>query len=202
VDLKVCSRCQKPKLVTEFRSAKMTADGLHPWCRPCDTAYARERRAAMPKKPDRRLAFRPPTWTPPSSAAALAYLAGIIDGEGTICFQEKSNGTRQYRVAVIMTSEETIRWLGQWGGTVTALPMRRGSKSHWKPQWSWRVTSHSNVRLVLTAVMPYLVTKKQTAAEALDYIATRPGASAPCPVLGSMVLQVPHHAAAVSPARE
>lgn len=154
----------------------------------------------MPKKPDRRLIFRKATWTPPSSAAALAYLAGIIDGEGTICFQEKPNATRHYRVAVIMTSEETIRWIGQWGGTVAALPPRP-RMPHLKPQWVWRITGHSNVRVVLTAVMPYLITKKQTAAEALAYIATRPGAGAPCSTLDSMVLQVPFHAAAVSPAR-
>ena len=201
MDLKVCSRCQRTKPTTEFTASAKTGDGKQSWCRPCNTAYARERRAAMPKKPDRRLAFRGATWTPPSSVAVLAYLAGIIDGEGTICFQEKPNGNRHYRVAVIMTCEETIRWLGQWGGTVTALPMRRGSKPHHKPQWAWRVTGHSNVRAVLTAVMPYLVTKRQTAVEALAYIATRPGASAPCSALDSMVLQAPFHAAAVSPAR-
>lgn len=199
MDLKVCSRCRQQKPTTEFRSAKNTADRLHPWCRPCDTAYARERRAAAPKKPDRRLAFKPPTWKPPNSAAALAYLAGIIDGEGTICYQDR--GTRHYRVAVIMTSEETIRWIGQWGGTTAALPMRRGAKPHHKPQWIWRVTGHSNVRVVLTAVVPFLVTKKATALEALAYIATRPGASAPCSVLESMALHVPHHAGAANPAR-
>jgi hypothetical protein len=198
---KVCSRCLNAKPITEFRQAKATADGMHPWCRPCDTEYAREhRRALRQDKPDRRLSFRGATWTPPSSVAALAYLAGIIDGEGTIVFQEKPGGTRHYRVAVIMTSEETIRWIGQWGGTVAALPPRVCDRPR-KPQWIWRVTGHSNVRVVLTAVMPYMITKKNTAAEALAYIATRPGAGASCPMLDSMVLQAPFHASAGSRAQ-
>lgn len=100
-----------------------------------------------------------------------------------------------------MTSEDTIRWLGQFGGTTAALPPRRDGKAHWKPQWAWRVTGHANVRLVLTAIQPYLVTKRSAAAEALAYIATRPGAAAPCPVLDSMVLMAPFHASAASPAR-
>lgn len=191
----MCSRCKKEKPVIEFRAAEKAADNLHPWCRPCDSDYARQRRASLPKKPDKRLVFKGATWKPPTSAAARAYLAGIIDGEGTISYQEK--GTRHYRVAVIMTCEETIRWLGQWGGA-TRPHKRNNPNPRYKPQWVWLVTGHSNVRVVLTTVLPYLVTKRETATDALAYIATRPGAAAPCATLEGLVLLVPHHASAES----
>lgn len=183
--------------MTEFCSAKATADRLQVWCRTCNTEYARERRARLPKKPDKRFTFKGATWKPPSSVAARAYLAGIIDGEGTISYQAPGGSVRHYRVAVIMTCEDTINWLGQWGGTVTTHK-RKVPQPNRKPQFLWRVTGHSNVRVVLTAILPYLVTKRQTAIETLEYIATRPGAIAPCSVLESMVLQVPHHVSAES----
>jgi hypothetical protein len=176
--LKFCAHCRQPRPVAEFGDCGRAKDGLQSWCRPCYAKYARDRRAGLPKEPDRRLVFRGATWNPPGSATALAYLAGIIDGEGSVGYQYRGRETRHYRVAVIMTSEETIRWIGQWGGTVAALPPRPG-KPHWKPQWIWRVTGYSNVRAVLTAVLPYLITKKATAIDALAYIAARPGANPP-----------------------
>jgi len=42
--VKTCRRCQQARPVRDFRRDTRYADGLFPWCRPCDSAYGRARR--------------------------------------------------------------------------------------------------------------------------------------------------------------
>lgn len=41
--MKICSRCSKNKLLTEFRKQTRSKDGLTVWCKSCFAEYDRER---------------------------------------------------------------------------------------------------------------------------------------------------------------
>lgn len=85
-----------------------------------------------------------------------AYLAGIIDGEGTIYAIRRR---RSVRVYVVNTDERLIRWLErEFGGLV----YRREPRHGWKAKFEWHVVSR-DVSRILTLVLPYLVIKREQA---------------------------------------
>jgi len=48
--MKTCTRCKQDKETSAFGPAKANKDGLHRWCKPCVTEYAREYREKNPEK--------------------------------------------------------------------------------------------------------------------------------------------------------
>jgi hypothetical protein len=89
-----------------------------------------------------------------------AYLAGIIDGEGTVYAQRIRSGFN-IRVYVVSTDVRLIRWLEQnFGGLVYS----RQSKLHpeWKTKWEW-VVDKAGTTKVLSLVLPYLIIKREQA---------------------------------------
>ena len=98
--------------------------------------------------------MKPPT--------AGAYLAGIIDGEGSIQARHRigPKGGYDYVVSVANTDEAMLRWLADnWGGTVS---FRRRHVAHHKDQWLWRSYGSSAVA-ALEAALPFLITKRRQA---------------------------------------
>ena len=97
----------------------------------------------------------------------LAYLAGIIDGEGSVFLGQRLKLRNREKspsytpsITVGNTNERLIDWLVE-----TCV----GSKSHskrplknWKDQYQWSVTSHKAVELA-RMLMPYLIIKPQQA---------------------------------------
>jgi anti-sigma-K factor RskA len=109
----------------------------------------------------------------PDDVAQLGYLAGIVDGEGTIARQAPM-------VAVIMTCERTIDWLAQFGGQKLVLSLRPlASGVMQKQQWRWHLTGSANVHLFLTTIEPYMVTKREQAMILISELEQRPGFSMP-----------------------
>lgn len=110
--------------------------------------------------------------------AKLAYLAGIIDGEGSIVPYNKSAAKRYWRIVVGNTSEDLIQWLkSNFGGTVHD---RRQSWNSWlgeapphqgqRHMWGWYIGRQADVFAILSAVEPYLVIKRGRANVALEEI--------------------------------
>ncbi len=95
----------------------------------------------------------------------LAYIAGLFDGEGSICIER--NGRRFWiYVGVIMTDEYIIRWLQfVFGGSIYHYAPRGISK---KDQWRWRTVGPQAIP-VLKALMPYLRLKKAQAELAIEF---------------------------------
>ncbi len=85
-----------------------------------------------------------------------AYLAGIIDGEGTIGICRTSRG--KYRapyISVSSTTVELIEWLHQFlGGTVCRHKPYKKQHSH---AYSWRLRAKESVFSTLRSILPYLV---------------------------------------------
>lgn len=91
-----------------------------------------------------------------------AYLAGLIDGEGSIQarYRPGQHGGYDYSLTIANTDEAMIRWVEQrWGGRVYTYAPR--SPRH-RQQWTWRVHSNATVS-ALEDALPYLVTKREHA---------------------------------------
>ncbi len=112
------------------------------------------------------------------SPTEAAYVAGIIDGEGTI-FIARTKTPKHFRltvrVSVQMTHKPTIQWLfDKVGGCLyDATHLRRGgkwaNKPHHKHIWEWRVHSLPLAARLMRTIMPYLITKREQAEVLLEF---------------------------------
>jgi hypothetical protein len=106
-----------------------------------------------------------------SSVTKLAYLAGIIDGEGCIAIRKsKRTGTcKSTRYAAAVTVGNTSRHLiEQLVGTfgVGCVTYRYPTKTK-RACYLWSLPSRG-AREVLRAVQPYLIVKREQAAVLLE----------------------------------
>jgi len=101
-----------------------------------------------------------------SRPADIGYVAGILDGEGTVL------GPPRVTIRVSMTSKEAIdRLHSLCGGTATGPYENRSGKSLvCKPQYHWTVSSAENAFRILKDLLPYLVVKKEKAEEVLRFL--------------------------------
>lgn len=94
-----------------------------------------------------------------------SYFAGLIDGEGCIRLERKTERNRTLReaptVQVKMTCLKTINALRDYFGCGSIQPYKP-VKAHYKPQWRWRVRDKS-AALVLHRILPYMITKRDEA---------------------------------------
>ena len=115
----------------------------------------------------------------PTDPAVLGYLAGLVDGEGSIgitsAFQRGKSRSRSHtlRVSITNTSETLIAWLSDTIGG--GLRLKRDSrKANWKPGYDWMLYA-AQAEQVLLAVLPYLVIKRDQARIALEFRAVGRG---------------------------
>lgn len=90
------------------------------------------------------------------SPAERGYIAGIIDGEGSITLEPRRNRKgykcRMFRVDVSSTDEELIDWLVEKVGGAKTL--RKHAEGNRKTQWSWSVRGR-DVVVLLRSIKPY-----------------------------------------------
>jgi len=113
--------------------------------------------------------FFPQTVHVPDSPAKLAYLAGIIDGEGTIDFiKNKTRRRREVapRLKVVNTDFGLIKWLAELGGRFYRY--ERKDRRH-KPSYEWFISGVQNIQPLLQAILPYLVIKRRNAERVLEF---------------------------------
>lgn len=85
----------------------------------------------------------------------LAYLAGLIDGEGY--FKVEKQGT--LRLAVGMCSKKTIMWIKHnFGGNITCQSTVKG-----RDFWVWRLNWGRDLFYLLLLLIPFLTLKKKVA---------------------------------------
>lgn len=83
------------------------------------------------------------------------WLAGIIEGEGTIEFVTKNS----IRIAVVMTDQDVLERLQQVTGVGTVTEAREPSKcanSGRKQQYRWRVGAKEDVEPILRSILPWM----------------------------------------------
>ena len=101
-------------------------------------------------------------------ATDWAYLAGMLDGEGTLTLvrRGKKRGGYMVKVSIYGTDERLMTYLTEtFGGSVARFDKR----NPWKPMLTW---SAVNIRELLIGAMPYLRLKKEQAVLLIRYIDT------------------------------
>lgn len=109
----------------------------------------------------------------------LAYFAGIIDGEGSICLFPSSShrgkfGTYKRYVGCITichSDKLLMKWVAKRFGGKVYSSNAKNRPAHWKPTYVWRRTNIKAATIV-TMISPYLVIKRKQAALLLRYQAT------------------------------
>lgn len=96
---------------------------------------------------------------------ASCYLAGIIDGEGTIGIYKNSQ-SYQILLQVNNTSEELMTWL-KWNFNGNLNGPYKEKKLNWKDRYEWRCFSNDAIKIVKN-VEQYLIIKQEQANLAID----------------------------------
>lgn len=93
--------------------------------------------------------------------AELAYLAGIVDGEGTVRIVRHNNGTSQGfynpQISVGNTSLPLIEWLQSrvQGNICEHRPLKS------KLFWEWRLCGYTRCIPIAKAILSYSIVKKE-----------------------------------------
>jgi hypothetical protein len=98
---------------------------------------------------------------------ALAYIAGIIDGEGSIFITNHTGRSTRLFVAVSNTKFELLDYLRNcFGGSI--VTSKRASGLNQKQCWQWQAKDRIAER-ALKSVFPFLRLKKEQAELALKF---------------------------------
>lgn len=100
----------------------------------------------------------------PLSPTDAAYLAGILDGEGTISLHhDKDRPLPTPLISIANTSKDLLVWVANATGLGSIQPHRRyASTLGPKPQFNWSTTSKGAAG-VIAQVRPYLLIKSAQA---------------------------------------
>lgn len=101
------------------------------------------------------------------SISQIAYMAGIMDGEGTFYIGNYSgnrkNGDKHFQtiIAVASTDKCLIDWLEQtFGGSTRQYTPKQMSKNGRKQVYRWQATSNRLLH-ICEEILPYLVIKRR-----------------------------------------
>jgi hypothetical protein len=103
----------------------------------------------------------------------ISYLAGIIDGEGSIYIQQraiKPSGYISYfpRFQIVNTDRQLMEWIhNKFGGLIYDKP-RIKHNPKWRMQIEW-FTTRSLMDKLLPLIIPYLIIKKPHAMIMQDF---------------------------------
>ena len=109
--------------------------------------------------------------TRPLSKWQLAWLAGFIDGEGTIGIYQV-NGRPQLQLKVNNTCLTVIEFIHTLTGIGSVTYVDKAKQLNSKsvlPQKYWRVTSASEMRDIISKLLPYLLVKTDQAIMMLEF---------------------------------
>lgn len=104
-----------------------------------------------------------------------AYIAGIVDGEGTIRNDQNQTGRHYPRVSVVQNDPEMLYFLkAKLDGSVeihqsAGYKLGKTGYLSTKDTWRWN-TSGENARFILEKLMPYLIVKKAKAQVVLEKV--------------------------------
>lgn len=108
------------------------------------------------------------------TATEAAWMAAIIDGEGSIIFNHLDRPMPGIRLSVANTSHELLEAVMRTAGCGTIQNQRPATERH-RQSWLW-VTFSGNARSLLRQILPYLVAKQLRAriatADRFQYVET------------------------------
>lgn len=99
------------------------------------------------------------------------YLAGILDGEGTVCANKRSQGDYQLQVAIYNTSATLMKWLIKHaGGRYYVRSYVSWNGKPGKIHYMWMPSGKKNKEVFLLGVLPHLVVKTEQAKLAVEFL--------------------------------
>ena len=103
------------------------------------------------------------------SDTQLAYLAGLLDADGSIDlrFRTDTEATLVLRAQVYNTDEELIDWLCLTFGGKKHKAGRSDQGNHWKQEFTWYLNGDRAVEM-LAGILPYMHIKRARAALAIE----------------------------------
>lgn len=114
---------------------------------------------------------RPSCLKMPTDDTELGYLAGLLDGEGSISVM-RSHSLRKFRntvrITISNTSPELMEWLLKIGGGVSSDGANRKNT-----QYRWQISARSDVIHFLEVITPLLKIKRRAGEEALRWALER-----------------------------
>lgn len=108
--------------------------------------------------------------------AERAYIAGIVDGEGSIGIYNrctKNTETKRYiyalpKLSIHNTNKQLIDWLHQRLGGCVHKSNHRAKPQH-SPCWGLDIQGNLQLKKLLTVILPYLIIKKDKALTILNH---------------------------------
>jgi len=104
------------------------------------------------------------------SQGEIGYIAGLIDGEGSIASSYAKNGKEIWETRLSSTTKPLIDWLANKVIYSRVHPIK-ARKANWKNYWTWCLSGNFKVKALLELVLPHLIVKKVLALECLEAIA-------------------------------
>jgi len=99
----------------------------------------------------------------------LAYLAGIIDGEGSFCIGQDSRHKKSFnpRLQISNTDQNLINWLStNFKGLIYSYTSLKNP--HWKKRFQW-IAQKKEILDICIKIYPYLVIKKEHAQIMIEF---------------------------------
>lgn len=103
----------------------------------------------------------------------LGYIAGIIDGEGSICLVKRKDGRLTPEVKVTMTDMTCTYFLHATTRVGTVHSADDSRKEHYKRTHIWAVRGNSDIFSLLRTILPYLLVKNKQACLMLKFTMRR-----------------------------
>lgn len=99
-----------------------------------------------------------------------AYLAGLIDGEGSFNLNYRPKaGHYQLRLEIWNTDQKMIAWISRVTEGGVLFQQARSNRS--RICYGWRMYGHK-IKPVIDRVLPFLITKRPHALASLEYYTT------------------------------
>ena len=114
-----------------------------------------------------RIAKLPPDPISLLKPTERAYIAGIIDGEGTI-YARNERKTIYPTIAVHMTDKAVIAWLQGRIKAQTVWTINRKDKPRYKTQYLFRICG-KRAKLLCKSIYPFLIVKRKHAEIVLEW---------------------------------
>lgn len=88
----------------------------------------------------------------------VAYLAGLIDGEGCVYIGRRARtGLYHSCLTITMTDKNVLEWVKDVTGVGSVLSKKMAKR--FKPAWTWQVWSDEAAKLLIK-LLPYLQVKQ------------------------------------------
>jgi len=94
------------------------------------------------------------------SPAEIAWVAGILEGEGTFCKSGSAHARIKCRIEMRSRDADVINTLRRLTGVGVFGEVRRKRQPQHSPQFYWVVTRRDDIEALLLALLPHMHTRR------------------------------------------